>query len=155
VHVQHVRLFLLGVTTLADISSSDRNTFCDWVLPVDKNPHKPVFQFPHQECPRAPNVIATWQRIKRLCYAPLKLRYWNDPCKDGIKDASTKCGIPLLTARTALSIYGSMDTMYICTSMDSMHDEDSKQHSTFPLICVPISGQFHGGIFHAPILQQQ
>jgi hypothetical protein len=33
VYVQRVRLFL-GVTTLANISSSDGKTLCDWVLPV-------------------------------------------------------------------------------------------------------------------------
>jgi hypothetical protein len=58
VHIQRVRLFM-GVTTLADISSSDGKTFCDWVLPVYENPRKPVFRFPHQERPRASNVIAT------------------------------------------------------------------------------------------------
>jgi hypothetical protein len=42
VYVQHVRLFL-GVTTLADISSSDGKTICDWALSVDENPRKPVF----------------------------------------------------------------------------------------------------------------
>jgi hypothetical protein len=41
VHVQRVRLYL-DVTTLADISSSDGKTFCDWVLPVNENPRKPV-----------------------------------------------------------------------------------------------------------------
>ena len=71
VYVQRVRLFL-GVTTLADISSSDGKTLCDWALTVDENPRKPVFQFPLQERPTAPYVIATWQRIIRLCYAPLE-----------------------------------------------------------------------------------
>ena len=45
VYVQRVRLFL-GVTTLADISSSDSKTLCEWALSVDKNPRKPVFRFP-------------------------------------------------------------------------------------------------------------
>jgi len=45
VYVQRVRLFL-GVMTLADISSSDGKTLCDWALSVDENPRKPVFRFP-------------------------------------------------------------------------------------------------------------
>jgi hypothetical protein len=45
VYVQRVRLFL-GVTTLADISSSDGKTLCEWALSVDENPRKPVFRFP-------------------------------------------------------------------------------------------------------------
>jgi hypothetical protein len=44
VYVQRVRLFLLGVTTLADISSSDGKTLCQCALEVNKNPRKPVFR---------------------------------------------------------------------------------------------------------------
>jgi hypothetical protein len=73
VYVQRVRLFL-GVTTLADISSSDGKTLCDWALSVNENPRKPVFRFPRQERPTASYVIATWQRIIRLCYAPVETK---------------------------------------------------------------------------------
>ena len=45
VYVQRVRL-ILGVTTLADISSSDGKTLCDWALSANENPRKPVFLFP-------------------------------------------------------------------------------------------------------------
>jgi hypothetical protein len=63
VYVQRVQLFL-GVMTLADISSSDGNTLCEWALvSVDENPRKPVFRFPHQKRPQASNVIATRKRI--------------------------------------------------------------------------------------------
>ena len=68
-YVQRVRLFL-GVTTLADISSSDGKTLCAWALAVEENPRKPIFQIPRQERPTASYVLATWQRIIRLCYAP-------------------------------------------------------------------------------------
>jgi hypothetical protein len=68
VHVQRVRLFL-GVTTRADISTSDGNAMCEWAFNAAANPRKPVFRFPHQERPRAANVIATWKRVIRLCYS--------------------------------------------------------------------------------------
>ena len=45
VYVQRVRHFL-GVMTLADISSSDGKTLCEWALSANKNPRKPVFLFP-------------------------------------------------------------------------------------------------------------
>jgi hypothetical protein len=49
VYVQRVRLFL-GVTTLADIPTSDGKALCDWaLLSVDENPRKPVFRFPQRE----------------------------------------------------------------------------------------------------------
>jgi hypothetical protein len=67
-HIHHVRLFL-GVTTLADITTSDGKSLCDWVLRASANPRKPVFRFPRQERPTAPHVINTWQRAIRQCYA--------------------------------------------------------------------------------------
>ena len=71
VYVQRVRLYL-GVTMLANISTSDGKELCAWALSVDENPHKPIFRFPRQESPTASYVLATWHRIIRLCYAPVK-----------------------------------------------------------------------------------
>ena len=45
VHVQWIRLFL-GVMTLADITSSDGKTLCEWAINADENPRQPVFRFP-------------------------------------------------------------------------------------------------------------
>ena len=44
VYMQRVPLFL-GVMTLADISSSDGKTLCEWALSVYEIPRKPVFRF--------------------------------------------------------------------------------------------------------------
>jgi hypothetical protein len=114
VHVQRVRLFL-GVTTLADISSSDGKTLCNWVLPVYENPRKPVFRFPHQDDHRHQTSSQPGNRLFDRATHPKKLRNWNDPAAwdAGTKAASTKCGIPLLTQQVASSIYGLMDT-YDC-----------------------------------------
>jgi hypothetical protein len=82
----------------------------------------------------------------------LKLRNWSIQWDHGINYASTKCGIQYLTPTAALSIYGSMDTA------DCMNPDPAITTNTamcddsitfFPLECVPISGQFHGSIFHA------
>jgi hypothetical protein len=45
VYVQRVRLYL-GVTTLADISTSDGKKLCAWALSVNENPRIPIFRFP-------------------------------------------------------------------------------------------------------------
>jgi hypothetical protein len=46
VYVQRVCLFL-GITTKADISTSDRQDLCKWALTgVSENPRQPVFRFP-------------------------------------------------------------------------------------------------------------
>lgn len=44
-HVECVRLHL-GVTTKADISTSDDIILCDWVLNATDNPHESAFLFP-------------------------------------------------------------------------------------------------------------
>ena len=44
-HVQRVRMYL-GVTTKADISTSDGIALCDWALDATMNPRPPVFCFP-------------------------------------------------------------------------------------------------------------
>jgi hypothetical protein len=84
---------------------------------------------------------------------PLNLRNWNLQWDHGIKDASTKCGTQHLTPTAALSICGSTD------ASDCMHERRPRNHnqyryvqqlhhSTGPLKCIPISGQFHSGTFH-------
>jgi hypothetical protein len=59
-----------------------------------------------------------------------KLRNWHDPWDAGTKDASTKCGIPLLTQTTALSsISGSTET-YECTNADPDIITSTDMHET-------------------------
>lgn len=73
VHVQRIRLYL-GVTTKADISTSDGNALCDWAMNATENPRKSVFRFPRQERPQAAYILATWKRIIRLCYSQTTTR---------------------------------------------------------------------------------
>jgi hypothetical protein len=88
VQVQRFRILFLGVTTLADISSSDRKTYCNWVLPVNANPRKPVFRFPRHPTSKNAHVHQTSSQLGNglfdcAMHLP-KLRYWNDPWDSGI-----------------------------------------------------------------------
>jgi hypothetical protein len=66
-------------------------------------------------------VIATCvgSRLSDCATHPLKLMNWNDPWDDdGIKDASTMCGIQWLIPTMALYICGSM-VAYECMNADA------------------------------------
>jgi hypothetical protein len=78
VHVQRVRLFL-GVTTLADISTTCGNALCDWAIKGTENPRSPIFRFPRQERPRDAKVLSTWTCIIRLCYSKANSRILDTP----------------------------------------------------------------------------
>jgi hypothetical protein len=78
VHVQRVQLFL-GVTTKADISTSDSVTLCNWAIDASANPCKPTLLFPRQERPRSSLVLDTWRRVIRLCYSQSSSRWLDQP----------------------------------------------------------------------------
>jgi hypothetical protein len=59
VHVQCVQLHL-GVTTKANISTSDGIALCDWALAANDNPHKSIFFFPRQERQHPASLITQW-----------------------------------------------------------------------------------------------
>jgi hypothetical protein len=68
VHAQRCRLHL-GVTTMADISTSNGKTICGWALNGNDNPRPPIFRFPRQDKP-SPAVWKTWRKALCLRYSP-------------------------------------------------------------------------------------
>jgi hypothetical protein len=149
---QHVRLFL-GVTTLADISSSDGKTLCEWALSVDKNPRKPVFRFPQQERPTASYVLATWHRIIRLCYAPVETKVLERPMGKWYKGCINQVWDTVVDPNTSI-VYMWINGHVRMYRRRRRHRLQYRfvqvlHHSTFPRGCVPISGQLQCAIFHA------
>jgi hypothetical protein len=152
--VQRVQLFL-GVTTPADISSSDSKTLCEWALSVDENPRKPVFRFPQQERPTASYVIATWYRIIRLCYAPVETKVLERPMGKWYKGCINQVWDTVVDPNNNNIIYMWINGHVRMYQRRRRHRLQYRfvqvlQHSTFPRGCVPISsGQLQRAIFHA------
>ena len=67
VHAQRCRLYL-GVTTLADICSSDGKTICAWAQTGTTLPRHSLFNYPNQAKP-SPPVWNTWRKLlhQRFC----------------------------------------------------------------------------------------
>ena len=148
VHVQRVRLFL-GVTTRADISTSNGKAICAWAINATENPRKSVFCFPRQERPRAANVIATWKRVIRLCYAQADAQVFDTPLGPWHKGRIKQVWDTVIDPQTG-QIYiwqNGRVRIYERRSRLQYRYARTLSQSTFPINCVPISGTFQSGFF--------
>ena len=68
VHAQRCRLYL-GVTTLADIVTSDGKFLCDWVNTGLDVTHSSSYQYPRQDRPSM-KIWKTWSDLLRRCFCP-------------------------------------------------------------------------------------
>jgi hypothetical protein len=77
VHAQRCRLYL-GVTTLADIVTSDGKSICTWATTGLDITRSPSLQYPRQGRP-TPNVWTTWNTLLRRCFCPTNQRKLDQP----------------------------------------------------------------------------
>jgi hypothetical protein len=148
VHVQRVRLYL-GVTTKADISTSDGKALCDWALKVTDNPWPTVFRFPRQDRPRAAYIIATWTRIIRLCYAQHDNCRLDAPLGDWHTNRIRQVWDTVIDPDSGI-VYRWKDGIvrqYEIRSRNQYQFQRTSNTNSFPLHCVPISGRFQSGLF--------
>jgi hypothetical protein len=148
VYVQRVRLFL-GVTTLADISTSCGQALSEWALKATANPRHPIFRFPRQERPRDNKVISTWTRIIRLCYATANSQKLDQPLGTWYKGRINQVWdtvIDPVTDKIYMWHQGHV-RVYERRNRSQFRYIRRLRHATFPLHCVPISGSFQSGIF--------
>lgn len=147
-HVQRVRLFL-GVTTLADISNSDGTSLCEWALNASGNPRDSVFHFPRQERPRAANVINTWKRVIRLCYAQRASRKLDHPMGPWHKGRIKQVWDTVIDSTTGIIHIWENGRVLLYEKRNRSeyrYVRQSRQRS-FPITSVPISGTLYAGTF--------
>jgi hypothetical protein len=63
VHAQRCCLYL-GITTIADITTSNGQTICAWALNGSDPPRQPILQYPRQSKP-SPPIWKTWNKLLR------------------------------------------------------------------------------------------
>ena len=148
VHVQRVRMHL-GVTTKADICTSDGKALCEWAMKVSDNPRPPTFCFPRQDKPRATNIIATWRRVIRLCYS------MNDTYKLDAHLGEWHTGRIRQIWDTAIDPdtgiihrwHDGVVRQYEQRSRNQYQYRRNSRTNSFPLRCTPVSGRFQSGLF--------
>jgi hypothetical protein len=149
VHAQCCRLYL-GITTIADICTSNGQEICGWALTGQDNPRTPVHQFPKQAKP-SPQVWNTWRTVLRRRYCNTRERKLDTPLGRWHKGCITQVWDTVIDPETSL-IY-----MWINRTVRIYEHKRRSQkqyrylhpHSTasFPHGCLPVSGEFQAGNF--------
>ena len=103
--------------------------------------------------PTASYVIATWQRIIRLCYAPVETKVLERPMGKWYKGCINQVWDTVMEPNNNIVymwINGHVRT-YQCRCRNRLQYRFVQvlTQSTFPRGCVPISGQLQCAIFHA------
>jgi hypothetical protein len=148
VNVQRVCMYL-GVTTKADISTSDGTALCDWSLNATLNPRTPVFCFPQQERPQSTQIIDTWKRIIRICYSQQATRHLDNPMGDWTKGRIQQVWDTVINPTTGIihSWINGTGRQYAQRSRSQYQFVRTSRHSIFPINCIPVSGHFQSGLF--------
>jgi hypothetical protein len=149
VHAQRCRLFL-GVTTLADICTSNGVEICEWAINGYDLPRPPIHRFPRQDKPS--NLVwATWRKVLRRCYATTRERRLDHPLGKWYTNRLTQEWSSVIDP-TAHRIYiWSQHTVrvYERAGRSQKQYRHLRPHTSnsFPLGCVPVSGYFQSGYF--------
>ena len=149
VHAQRCRLYL-GVTTMADICTSNGQEICGWALNGDDNPRLPIYRFPRQAKP-SPQVWTTWRTVLRRRYSTTRERKLDEPLGRWQKGRITQVWDTAIDPATSLIYMWINRTVRVYerkgrSQKQYRYLKPNTDHS-FPRGCVPVSGDFQAGHF--------
>ena len=150
VHAQRCRLYL-GVTTIADICTSNGRSICEWALNGNDTPRTSRFTFPNQTKP-ATTVWNTWQRLLHLGFCDGTKSTLTHPLGKWYRGHITQVWNTAIDPQTTLLYIWDDDKtvrIYERQGRSTKKYRYLRTHTTktFPIRCVPISGQFQAGMF--------
>jgi hypothetical protein len=149
VHAQWCRLFL-GVTTLADISTSNGMEICEWAINGQTNPRTPVYRVPRQESPSTP-VWTTWRKVLRRCYSTTTERKLDHPLGKWYTNRITQVWNSVIDPSTHKIYIWAHGQARIYERSGQSHKQycHLRPHdsNSFPRGCVPVSSSFQSGSF--------
>ena len=150
VHAQRCRLYL-GVTTIADICTSNRRSICEWALNGNDTPRTSRFTFPNQTKP-ATTVWNTWQRLLHLGFCDGTKSTLTHPLGKWYRGHITQVWNMAIDPQTTLLYMWDDDNtvrIYERQGRSTKKYRYLRTHTmkAFPIQCVPISGQFQAGMF--------
>jgi hypothetical protein len=149
VHAQRCRLFL-GVTTLADICSSNGTEISEWAINGHDSPRSPVHRFPRQASPSAP-IWSTWRKVLRRCYSTAREQKLDHPLGKWYTHRITQVWNSVIdpsTHKIYIWAHGQV-RIYERAGRSQKQYRHLRPHTSnsFPIGCVPVSGTFQSGSF--------
>jgi hypothetical protein len=147
VHAQRCRLYL-GVTTLADISTSNGRRLCEWAINGNQPHRTPTFRFPRQSNP-SPTVWNTWKQVLRRCYCTQRDMTLDHPLGLWYRGCITQVWDSVIDPHTSLLyVYSERKVrIYERRGRSQKQYRFLRPHTTasFPLGCVPITIDHQSG----------
>ena len=149
IQAQWCQLYL-GMTTLADICSSNGLYICEWALMGQEWPRSSKFIFPTQSCP-SKLVWNTWSRLLCLCLCRGSAMKLSEPLGRWYKGQRTQTWNTVLEPKSMQIFIWDQGCVYIYK-----HQGQSKKwhwyvwphnHNSFPIGCIPVTGKFQAGQF--------
>jgi hypothetical protein len=149
IHAQRCRLHL-GITTVADICTSNGIDIDGWALIGRSKTRSPVLHFPRQTSP-SPPVWKTWHTLLRRCYSTQRAGKLDVPLGPWHRGQLSQVWDTVIDPTTSLIYIWQANRVRIYEK----HGRSQKQyqhlrpHSTnsFPYGCLPVSGEFQSGKF--------